>query len=128
MPDGRRVSWENDSPAAQPPTPNARASIEKSLLSVGRCALNVGPLEAAMVATAENKLETIRNAFPKEGLFAQKDWLISPEPFSIDHKLARDLEQLGHRLFVFQRACNQLYQLSAKGKQPAWIAKYLDAG
>src|SRR4029453_3828926 len=39
-----------------------------------------------------------------------------------------ELEQLGHRLFVFQRACNQLYQLSAKGKQPEWIAKYLEAG
>ncbi len=39
-----------------------------------------------------------------------------------------ELEQLGHRLFVFQRACNQLYQLSIKGKQPPWIARYLDAG
>src|SRR5215472_5396477 len=34
----------------------------------------------------------------------------------------------GHRLCVFQRACNQLYQLSVKGKQPAWVAHYLDAG
>ena len=40
----------------------------------------------------------------------------------------RELDQLGHRLFVFQRACNQLYQLSVKGKQPAWVARYLDAG
>ncbi len=39
-----------------------------------------------------------------------------------------ELEQLGHRLFVFQRACNQLYQLSVKGKQPEWVARYLDAG
>jgi hypothetical protein len=31
-------------------------------------------------------------------------------------------------LFVFQRACNQLYQLSVKGKQPDWVARYLDAG
>src|SRR5205085_11270940 len=31
-------------------------------------------------------------------------------------------------VFVCQRACNQLYQLSAKGRQPAWIARYLDAG
>src|SRR5204862_4186590 len=29
---------------------------------------------------------------------------------------------------VFQRACNELYQRSVKGKQPAWIAQYLDAG
>jgi len=76
----------------------------------------------------ENRLETIRRAFPKEGLFADKDWLLSPEPFPIDRSFERELEQLGHRLFVFQRACNQLYQLSARGKQPEWIARYLDAG
>jgi len=81
-----------------------------------------------MVAVAENKLEAIRSAFPKEGLFAEKDWLLSPDPFSIDKKFLAELEQLGHRLFVFQRACNQLYQLSIKGKQPEWVARYLDAG
>src|SRR5919201_2114743 len=73
-------------------------------------------------------LTAIRNALPKEGLFADKDWLISPEAFPISEKFADELEHLGHRLFVFQRACNQLYQLSARGKQPEWIAKYLDAG
>jgi hypothetical protein len=79
-------------------------------------------------ATAESKLESIRNALPKEGLFADKDWLISPDAFPISEKFADELERLGHRLYVFQRACNQLYQLSARGKQPEWIAKYLDAG
>ena len=78
-------------------------------------------------ATAE-RLDSIRRHIPAEGLFAEKDWLLSPEAFPIDLKFERDLEQLGHRLFVFQRACNQLYQLSVKGKQPAWIASYLDAG
>ncbi len=81
-----------------------------------------------VLARAENKLESIRSALPKEGLFADKDWLISPDAFPISEKFAGELEQLGHRLFVFQRACNQLYQLSARGKQPEWIAKYLDAG
>jgi hypothetical protein len=76
----------------------------------------------------QDRLSAIRNAFPKEGLFAAKDWLLSPDAFPIDKKFLADLEQLGHRLFVFQRACNQLYQLSVKGKQPAWIARYLDAG
>jgi hypothetical protein len=80
-----------------------------------------------MLAPAE-KLQTIRNALPKEGLFADKDWLISPDAFPISEKFARELEQLGHRLSVFQRACNQLYQLSFRGKQPGWIAQYLDAG
>jgi hypothetical protein len=81
-----------------------------------------------MISTADNKLEAIRGAIPTEGLFAEKDWLISPEAFPIPKKFAAELEQLGHRLFVFQRTCNQLYQLSARGKQPAWIAEYLDAG
>ena len=76
----------------------------------------------------DDKLGAIRSAFPKEGLFAEKDWLLSPDPFLIDKKFLAELEQLGHRLFVFQRACNQLYQLSIKGKQPEWIARYLDAG
>lgn len=81
-----------------------------------------------MLTATEDKFGAIRNAFPKEGLFAEKDWLLSPDPFPIEKGFERELEQLGHRLFVFQRACNQLYQLSVKGKQPAWIARYLDAG
>jgi hypothetical protein len=75
-----------------------------------------------------DKLASIRSALPKEGLFAEKDFLLSPDPFPIDPAFAKELEQLGHRLFVFQRACNELYQRSVKGKQPAWIAAYLDAG
>jgi len=85
-------------------------------------------LSSPVIATTENKLDAIRRALPSEGLFADKDWLISPDAFPISEKFASELEQLGHRLFVFQRACNQLYQLSVRGKQPAWIAQYLDAG
>src|SRR5216110_3080399 len=76
----------------------------------------------------DDKIDIIRKAFPKEGLFAEKDWLLSPEAFPIEQKFRAELEQLGYRLFVFQRACNQLYQLSVKGKQPEWVARYLDAG
>jgi hypothetical protein len=76
----------------------------------------------------DDRLAAIRSSFPKEGLFAEKDWLLSPDAFPIDEKFLKELEQLGHRLFVFQRACNQLYQLSVKGKQPEWVARYLDAG
>jgi hypothetical protein len=78
--------------------------------------------------TEPDKLASIRGALPKEGLFAEKDFLLSPDPFPIDPAFEKELEQLGHRLFVFQRACNELYQRSVKGKQPAWIAAYLDAG
>ena len=39
-----------------------------------------------------------------------------------------ELEKLGYRLHLFQRACNLLYRLSVKGKQPTWVAEYLDRG
>ena len=75
-----------------------------------------------------DKLASLRNSFPKGGLFAEKDFLLSPDPFPIDDAFEKELGRLGHRLFVFQRACNELYQRSVNGKQPAWIAAYLDAG
>lgn len=80
-----------------------------------------------MLASTDT-LAAIRAAYPTDGLFAEKDWLISPEPFAIEPKFAKELERLGHQLYVFQRACNQLYHQSAKGKQPAWVPRYLDAG
>ena len=65
-----------------------------------------------------DRLTAIRAAFPKEGLFAEKEWLLSPDAFPIERKSLADLEQLGHRLFAFQRACNQLYQLALKASSP----------
>src|SRR5216117_476402 len=90
---------------------------------------NLRPQTSNVAALTESeKLKAIRSAFPKEGLLAEKEWLLSPDAFPIDRKFLAELEQLGHRLRVFQRACNQLYQLSVKGKQPSWVARYLDAG
>jgi len=90
---------------------------------------NLKPQTSNIAVAHENeRLLTLRASLPKEGLFAEKDWLLSPDAFPIEKNFLADLEQLGHRLFVFHRACNQLYQLSVKGKQPAWVARYLDAG
>lgn len=75
-----------------------------------------------------DKLAFIRNSFPAEGLFADKEWLISPESFPLTPEFVVELEKLGYRLNLFNRACNQLYQLSAQGRQPSWIAEYLDRG
>ena len=74
------------------------------------------------------RVEAVRAAFPAQGLFAEKEWLLSPRAFSLSAGFVAELEKLGYRLNLFQRACNLLYQLSVKGKQPAWIAAYLDAG
>src|SRR3990170_1267324 len=75
-----------------------------------------------------DRLTTIRAAVPAEGLFADKEWLISPEPFSITAELDEQLQKLGYRLGLFNRACNLLYHLSITGRQPAWVADYLDRG
>ena len=74
------------------------------------------------------RIDAVRQAFPREGLFHEKEWLLSPHAFPLSNRFVDELEKLGYRLHLFQRACNLLYQLSIKGKQPAWIAKYLDAG
>ena len=74
------------------------------------------------------RIDAVRQAFPREGLFHEKEWLLSPRAFPLSNRFVDELEKLGYRLHLFQRACNRLYQLSIKGKQPAWIARYLDAG
>jgi hypothetical protein len=81
-----------------------------------------------MLSQALEKVEAVRGAMPAEGLFLDKEWLVSPDPFPLDAKLLEELERLGHRLNLFNRACNQLYHLSVQGRQPRWIADYLDAG
>src|SRR6195952_2285772 len=73
-------------------------------------------------------LHTLRAAFPAEGLFADKEFLLSPEPFRLGAPLREELGKLGYRLHLFARACNTLYHLSITGRQPAWIADYLDRG
>lgn len=74
------------------------------------------------------RVATVRNLMPEAGLFAEKDWLVSPEPFPLSARQIEELEKLGHRLNLFNRACNNLYQLSAQGRRPRWIAEHLDRG
>ena len=81
-----------------------------------------------LMPTPLEKVAIIEAAAPPEGLFADKSWLVSPEPFPIDAAFAEELEKLGYRLQLFNRACNLLYQQSAAGRQPPWIADYLDRG
>ncbi len=65
---------------------------------------------------------------PEEGLFSEKSWHQSPEPFFISPEFKKSLEQLGHRLHQFNKACDLLYRLSVEGRQPNWIAELLDQG
>ncbi len=78
--------------------------------------------------TDAERLAAIRAAMPASGLFAEKEWLVATEPFAIDARMRDSLEKLGFRLTLFARACNELYHRSVAGKQPAWVAEYLDRG
>jgi len=70
----------------------------------------------------------VRDQLPAGGLFAGQSWRIAPEAFPLPADLAAKLEALGGQLLAFYRACNTLYRHSLAGKQPRWIAEYLDAG
>jgi len=70
----------------------------------------------------------VRDAIPAGGLFAGQDWRISPAPFPLGRELSASLESLGRVLFQFNRAVNLLYRQSLAGKQPSWVAQWLDQG
>ena len=70
----------------------------------------------------------IREQIPANGLFAGLDWRISPTPFPLGENLAKEIESLGRVLLQFYRAVNLLYRKSAEGKQPEWVARWLDLG
>ena len=73
-------------------------------------------------------LQRLHAAMPEEGLFSEKSWRQSPEPFFISPEFKKSLEQLGHRLHQFNKACDLLYRLSIEGRQPDWIAELLEQG
>ncbi|MGA8100350.1 MAG: hypothetical protein WB810_16970 [Candidatus Cybelea sp.] len=68
------------------------------------------------------------------GLFRVQDeneriaWRVSPEPFALSAAQAEEIERLGVELLRFYRALNNLYNRSARGTAPAFIAEYLDRG
>lgn len=78
--------------------------------------------------TSQERVRQVEEALPATRLREGAGWLLSPEAFPIDPKALHYLENLGQRLYVFQKACNLLYRQSVKGKQPEWIARWLDAG
>jgi hypothetical protein len=79
------------------------------------------------VNTAE-QAKFIRDSLPPGGLFAGLEWRISPAPFPLDAELAKEIDSLGRVLLQFYRAVNLLYRKSAEGKQPEWVARWLDLG
>ena len=70
----------------------------------------------------------IRDSIPPGGLFAGHEWRISPAPFPLGEHLVKEIEPLGRVLLQFYRAVNLLYRKSTEGKQPEWVARWLDLG
>jgi len=77
---------------------------------------------------AAERARYVRDQLPAGGLFAGMTWRIAPEAFALPAELVAKLVALGPQLLAFYRACNTLYRHSLVGKQPKWIADYLDAG
>jgi len=86
------------------------------------------PQQSAATESARAAAGAVRAALPTGGLFAGHDWRTSPAPFPLGPKLAKEFETLGRVLLQFYRAVNLLYRKSAEGKQPEWIARWLDLG
>ena len=83
--------------------------------------------------TAREQAHHLYEAIPP-GLFRVEDeneriaWRVSPEPFALSASDTAAIEQLGPELLRFYRALNSLYNRSARGTAPAFIAEYLDQG
>jgi len=77
---------------------------------------------------AATRARRVRESMPAEGLFADHDWRTSPTPYPLGPALAKEVESLGRVLLQFYRAVNLLYRKSAEGKQPEWVARWLDQG
>ena len=70
----------------------------------------------------------IREQIPAGGLFAGLEWKTSSAPFPLGENLAKEIESLGRVLLQFYRAANLLYRKSVEGRQPEWVARWLDLG
>ncbi|HZV77326.1 MAG TPA: hypothetical protein VFF63_06195 [Candidatus Babeliales bacterium] len=83
--------------------------------------------------TAREQAHHLYEAIPP-GLFRVQDeneriaWRVSPEPFALSAQQFDAIENLGPQLLSFYRALNNLYNRSARGTAPAFIAEYLDLG
>ncbi len=79
-------------------------------------------------AAAAQRAQFIRDAIPAAGLFAGQTWRISPDPFLLTSEFVGQLDWLGRVTLQFYRAVNLLYRQSVEGKQPAWVAEWLERG
>lgn len=68
----------------------------------------------------------VKERLIKDGVYIK--WRISPEPFFLSKEELSFIESLGRCFYQFYKASNKLYYESIAGRQPAWVAGYLDKG
>lgn len=73
-------------------------------------------------------LPDIEAALPRQGLFKDKVWLLSPEPLALESAIIDELEVLGALLAKFAVKANNLYFASRDQSAPGWISRALDSG
>jgi hypothetical protein len=83
---------------------------------------------ATLTQSPAERAQFVRDHLPPQGLFQDQHWRVATAPFPLGQKVAREFETLGRVLLQFYRALNLLYRQSAAGKQPAWVAEWLDRG
>lgn len=87
------------------------------------------PIINSMVdVSAAEQAAYVRDRMPERGLFAGHHWRVAPEPFALGAELAEELEAMGRVLLQFNRAVNLLYRYSLEGREPRWVAEWLDRG
>ena len=87
-----------------------------------------GTAPSISLDTAADRARFVRSQMPSQGLFSGHEWRVSPEPLRLKPELAKELDSLGRVFLQFYRAVNLLYRKSAEGKQPEWVARWLDQG
>ena len=70
----------------------------------------------------------LQAALPKGGLFQGRSWRWSDQPLRLEASDLKFLESLGKKIATFLRVANRLYQASADGEAPFWVAEWLDQG
>ena len=64
---------------------------------------------AALNAIAKERVNTIQEAFPESGLFANKKWRISPEPLALPKKIIKELNQ---KAYILQKVISKSIRTS----------------
>ena len=77
-----------------------------------------------------DRIARLRDLFPAEGFFQDKEWVLSPRAFPLPDAIVALIQGLGASLRRFQVACEELYAESAgaPGGKRGWVARLLDAG